>query len=131
LRPLPRELDRKAGLGELSLQRLLARQVEVPGELLRDLRAARADLAGPPVGDHRARDPDGIDAAVLVEAPVLDRDRRLRRPGAHLRARDRRPVPLPPDDAELGAVSGVDEGVLPDGDRTESVEVAARPEDRG
>ena len=80
LRPVPAELDGETRLGELPLQRLRARQVEVPHELLRDRRAALHDPARANVGDEGARDPDRVDATVLVEAPVLDRDGRLRHP---------------------------------------------------
>ena len=131
LRPLARQLDREARLGELALERPLAREVEVPHELLRDRRAALDDLAGADVRDDGARDADGIDAAVLVEAPVLDRDGRLRHPRADLAARHRRAVALRGDDAELRAVRRVDERVLADGDRAQRVEVAARAEHRG
>ena len=41
------------------------------------------------IGPERARDPDVVDAAVLVEALVLDGDGRLRQPGAHPLQRDR------------------------------------------
>ena len=129
LRPLPRELDREAGLGELPLQRLLAGQVQVPDELLGDRRAALHDLARAHVRDDGARDADRIDAAVLVEAPVLDRDGGLRNPGAHLRPRHRGAVALGGNDTELRAVRRVDERVLADGHGAQRVEVAARAED--
>ena len=129
LRPLPRELDREAGLGELALQRLLARQVQVPDELLGDRRAALDDLAGTDVGNDRTRDTDGVDAAVLVKAPVLDRDGGLRHPQAHLRSRHRSAVALGRNDAELRAVGRIDERVLADGHRLQRVEITTRSED--
>ena len=51
--------------------------VEVADELLGDRRCALADLAGLGVGDGGADDRAVVDAAVLVEVRVLDRDRPL------------------------------------------------------
>ena len=61
---------------------------------------------------------------MLVEAPVLDRDGRLRRPRAHVNEADGLAVPLGGDRAEERAVRGVDERVLTDRDRLERREVA-------
>ena len=62
---------------------------------------------------------------MLVEAPVLDRDRRLRHPRAHPRERDDLAVALGRDRAEQRAVGGVDERVLADPDLVQRREVAA------
>ncbi len=51
--------------------------VEVAGELHRDRRSALLHLAGLEVLERRAGDSLEVDAVVLVEALVLDRDRRL------------------------------------------------------
>ena len=92
LRPAA-ELDREAGLLDLPLERPLARDVEVADELLGDRRAALDDAALAQVAPGGAGDALVVDAAVLVEAPVLDRDRRLRHPGRDLApSRDRLPV---------------------------------------
>ena len=79
------------------------------------------------VGDDGAEDADRIDAAVAVEAAILDRDRRLRHPRADRAARNGRPVLLGRDRAEQAAVGRVDERVLADRDRTERAEVATDP----
>ena len=119
LRPLPVELDREAGLLDLALERPLVRhRVEVAHELLRDGRAALDDAPGLDVLHQRPGDALEVDAAVLVEAAVLDRDRRLREPRAHLLERDGLPVALGRDRPEEGVVGGVDERVLADRDGT-------------
>ncbi len=51
------------------------RDAEVADQLLGDRRAALDRFAGFEVLDRGAKDALGIDAAVLVEALVLDRDR--------------------------------------------------------
>ena len=125
LRPVPAELDREAGLLDLPLEGPLARDVEVADELLRDRRAALDDAALRHVATRGAEDPLVVDAAVLVEAPVLDGDRRLRHPRADLGERHRLPVALGRDRAEQRAVGGVDERVLADRHRLERRERAA------
>ncbi len=88
----------RAGLGE----------AEVADQLLGDRRAALDRPAGFEVLQRGAGDPLRVDAAVLVEALVLDRD------GGALEAlrdavdRDRRPRFFGLDDAELAAVGRVD-----------------------
>ena len=54
------------------------RQEEVARELLRDGRAALHGFAGAQVGEDRAQHRHAVDALVLVEAPVLDREEGLR-----------------------------------------------------
>jgi hypothetical protein len=66
---------------------------------------------------------------VPPEAPVLDRDRRLRQPGRHLLELQRLAVGLRRHDAEQRAVVRVEERVLPERDRTQRVQ-AARPEEQ-
>ena len=96
----------------------------------RDRRAALDDLAGADVGPECARDPDVVDAAVLVEALVLDGDRRPRQPRAHALERHRLAVALGRDRPEQRAVGRVDERVRADVDRLQAREVA-RGRERG
>jgi hypothetical protein len=119
------ELEREACLLRLPLERFLAADVEVADELLRDGRAALDDLPLFEVPDRRADDRFVVEAAVLVEAPVLDRDRRLRDPRGHLRESHRLAVALGRDGSEQRAVRRVDERVLADRDRLERAEVTA------
>ena len=82
LRPHARKLHREARLLQLSRERSLrAADIEVAHELLRDRRAALDDLPGLDVCVERSRDPLVVEAPVLPEAAILDRDRRLRQPG--------------------------------------------------
>ena len=62
----------------------LLADVQIAHELLRDRRAALHDLARADVRVERAHDAEIVEAAVLVETPVLDRDRRRRHPLADL-----------------------------------------------
>ena len=65
-------------LADLALDRVLrVVDVEVADELLGDRRGALLDLARLEVLDRRADDRAVVDAVVLVEVLVLDRDRRL------------------------------------------------------
>src|SRR5205823_10050881 len=84
LRPLARELDREARLLHLAPEGALVADVELADELLRDRRAALDHLAGTDVLPRGAGDALVVDAAMLVETPVLDRDRRARHPGRDL-----------------------------------------------
>ena len=111
LGPVASELDSQTGLLDLPLERPLTRDVEVADELLGDRGAALDDLARAQVFDRGTDDALVVDAAVLVEAPVLDRDGGLRHPRAHLRKGDWLPVLLSRDRAEEGTVGGVDERV--------------------
>ena len=75
LRPLPLEVVRRGGLAQLLEHRPVAlRRERVLHELLRDRRGALLRAAAEDVLVERARDAPVVDAAVLVEAPVLDRD---------------------------------------------------------
>src|SRR5207244_579604 len=67
-----------------------------------------------------------VDAAVRVEAAVLDCDRRLAHPEARGAKGDRLPVALGRDRAEQRSVGRVDERVLADRDRPERAEGATR-----
>ena len=129
LTPSPRlvELEREARLLELALERPLRADgpVEVPDELLRDRRAALDDVARPVVLQRGAHDSLVVDAAVLVEAPVLDCDRCLPQPRRRLLERDGLPVVVRRDRAQKRAVCRVDERVLADSDRLQRGEVAA------
>ena len=127
-RPGAGELDGETGLDDLALQRPLAGQVEVADQLLRDGRAALDDATGAHVRDQRAEDPLRVDATVLVEAPVLDRYRRLRHPRADRVARDRRPVLDGRQDADQIAVRAVDERAVCLGHGPQRAQVAARAE---
>ena len=67
--------DRQLGLDDLLPERVLvAAQVEVAHQLHRDRRAALQRGAVGEVLDGRAEDPRQVDAVVVVEALVLDRD---------------------------------------------------------
>src|SRR4029079_5240013 len=128
LRARAREADRQAGLLQLALQRPLLRDVEVPHELLRNRRAALDHVARAEVLPGCAGDALVVDAAVLVEAVVLDRDRRLAHPRADAPEGDRRPVALGRDRAQQRAIGRVDERVLADLDRLQIVQVAVGAE---
>ena len=74
------ELPGERRFEELAPDRLLARQVRVLDELLRDRRAALHDAAMRDVGPERPRHAAHVDAAVLVEALVLGGDDRVLHP---------------------------------------------------
>src|SRR5205085_10411355 len=97
-------------------------------ELLSDGGAALDDLTGAYVGDEGAEDPDRVDAAVPVEAPVLDRDGRLGHPRADRVSRDRSPVLDRRQNADQTAVCAVDERVVGLADRPQRAQIAARAE---
>ena len=69
-----RELD----FLQFALEGALLGQEQILGELLRQRRAALRDAAVQDVGHRRARDADGIDAVMRIEAAVLDGDERFR-----------------------------------------------------
>src|SRR5262249_37800978 len=117
---------REAGLLDLALEGALAADVEVADELLGDRRAALDDLARADVLPERTRNALVVDAAVLVEAAILDGDRGLGKPRAHVVQGDRLAVALRRDRAEQASVGGVDERVLADVDWPQAREVAAR-----
>ncbi len=80
LRPRAIELRGETRLLHLPLHGLLARDVEVPDELLGDRRASLDDAACADVRNRRACSSLEIDAVVLEEASVLDCDRGLADP---------------------------------------------------
>ena len=63
-------------------------QEQVFRELLRQGRAALRDAAMQDVGDRGARDADGVDAVMRIEAAVLDGDERLRQIWRQILQRD-------------------------------------------
>ena len=125
LRPAVAQLDREAGLLDLAPERPLAAGVEVAHELLRNRGSTLDYLARAEVAPERTRDPDVVDAAMLVEAAVLDRNRPPWKPLAHARERYRLAVSIGGDRPEQRAVGRVDEGVLANLDRLQRVQVAA------
>ena len=126
LRVLAVELDRQAGFLRLALERALVRdRVQVADELLCDRRRALHRPARLDVPDRCAKDALPVDAAVLVETAILDRDRRLAHPGGDVaQVLDRLTVPLCRDRAELLAVAVVDERVGAERDRLQGLQVA-------
>ncbi len=126
LRPLAVELDCEAGLAQLAPHGPLPRDVEVAYELLGERRPSFDDLTLGEVAPECARDPLVVDAAVPIEAPVLDRDRRPAHPGADLGERDRLPVALGGDRSQRRPVGRIDKAVLADRHRPQDVEVAVR-----
>ena len=83
-------LDRQLGLDDLLTDRvLIAAEVEVAHELHRDRRPSLQRFAVRDVLDGGAEDPRQVDAVVLVEALVLDRDGGVAQVGRDLIPRDR------------------------------------------
>ena len=127
LRLLASNLDRQARLRRLAAERLRRfLDVEVACELLRDRRSALHDVTRAHVRPQRSNDAGIIERAVRPEAAILDRDRRLRHPLAHVGEVDGLAVLFGRDRPEQGAVRGIDERVLPVVDRLQILEVAAR-----
>ena len=89
LRQLGLDLQREQRLVDLANVVLLGRQIEVARDLHRDRRCALAARAAE-VGQSRAQHALVVDAAVLVEARVFDRDHRVLHQLGDLR--DRREV---------------------------------------
>ncbi len=108
LRPVLGHLDRQPRLLDLALDRLRVGQVQVPDELLLDRRCALDDVAGLEVVQEGAHDALVVDAAVLVEALVLDVHRRDLEPLRDLRERHRGAVLERRDLGEHLAVPVVD-----------------------
>src|SRR5262249_59841386 len=103
LGPRGGRLEGRARLEALPLHGLVAGEIEIAQELLRDGGPALHDAAGTHVGDKRAEDPDRVAAAVLIEPPVLDRDGRLRHPWTDRVARNGGPVLHRPEGAAEAA----------------------------
>ena len=78
-RLLRRTSSHKARISSSSLRLSVrfGRQEQVLGQLLRQRRAALDEAADPQVGKCGARQPDGVDAPMLVEAAVLGGDHRV------------------------------------------------------
>ena len=107
-------LLRHRRLDDLALEAVLGLlDVEVADELLGDRRGALLDLAGLEVLHGRADDRGAIDAVVLPEVLVLDRDRRLLERLGDLLVLDRRPQDLRLHVAEALALGVVDLRVGP------------------
>ena len=121
------------GLADLALvardaaARPLAR-VEVADELHRQRRAA-LDVAAFDVLDRGAQDALEVDALVLEEAAVLDRDGRLPGDGRDVLLGDRHAQRRAGDEAQPRAVVGVDRGGGAEVDRLARVERRARRRD--
>ncbi len=108
------ELARDQRLVQLALQRDLVGdlRVDVPHQLLGQRRAALGHTPGLEVLDGGAADGLPVDAVVLVEAPVLDRDGRGRQPRRDAVERDVAAVLVARDHGQAAAVARVDGGVL-------------------
>ena len=131
LRPVVAEPHGEARLDELPAERpLLVSDVEVADQLLRDRRAALDDAAGADITEEGAADRLEVDAAVTVEAAVLDRDRRSLHPRADVGQRHGLAVLLGGDRPEHRPVRGVHKRVLAECCGLELVQRAVAP-DRG
>src|SRR5262249_54522980 len=128
LGPRGGRLEGRARLEALPLHGLVAGEIEIAHELLRDGGPALHDAAGTHVGDKRAEDPDRVDAAMLIEAPVLDRDGRLRHPWTDRVALHGGPVLDGREDADEAAVGAVDQRAVRLAHRLQRAQVAARTE---
>jgi hypothetical protein len=71
------DAQRDHQLLELAVERAFVRQEQVPGQLLRDRRAALRGAQVQQVRQCRARDAAQVDAPVAVEVAVLGRERRV------------------------------------------------------
>ncbi len=67
---------------------LVGREEALACELLRDRAAALRQAAAPDVGQHRGADPHGVEAVVIVEALVFDRENGRLQVRRDLRERD-------------------------------------------
>ena len=100
-------VDRELRLDDLLPERVLvATQVEVANQLHRDRRAALQRGAVGDVLDGRAEDAGQVDAVVLVEALVLDRDGRVLQVFGDFAPADGAAQVVGLDKAETRAVSG-------------------------
>ena len=113
LRPALFELPRERRLLQLPADRALVMEVRVLDELLRDRRAALDDLLVAQVLPDGADDAVDVDAAVLVEALVLDRDDRVLHLRRDVLRRHEDPALRPAKDREhpLARVGRVDVAV--------------------
>ena len=112
LAPALLELPGERCLADLPGDRLLVPDVGVLDELLGDRRAALDDGLVPHVRPQRSADAVQVDAVVLEEALVLDRDDRLSHDRGDLLGRDEHAALLAAQDRQNAlAVRGVDDGV--------------------
>ena len=81
--------------------RLVRRQKALTRELLGDRAAALRLPPVPDVGQRRGGDADEVEAAVIVEPLILDRDERLRQVGRNLGQRHFDPLLLEDGEGEL------------------------------
>ena len=121
------QLLRHLRLDDLALDRVLGiGDVEVADELLGDRRATLAHLAGLDVLDRGADHRLDVDAVVLVEVLVLDRDRRLLQGLGHVLGVDPLADRVGLDVAEARAVGGEDDRGLALVDRLQLVDRGGR-----
>ncbi len=117
LREFPFERHRQDHLAQLARPGVAVREKDVARQLLGDRRGTLEAAAGAAVlhrDDRGARHADGVDAGVIAETPVLDRDHRVLH---HLRRfPERQPAPvIGAERQEHRAVGGVDADRLPRG----------------
>ena len=88
------EVDGERRLADLALdgRRRIRPDKDLLDQLLADGAAALGDVVVRVVGDGGSGDPTEIDAVVLVEGLILDRDRRLADVGRHRFQRDHNPM---------------------------------------
>ncbi len=130
LRPLLLELPRQSCLLELALERTAALDVGVLHELLRDRRAAFDHGTVAQVLPDGARDPADVDAPVLEEPAILDRDDGLLHDVRDLLGLHDDPGLVAAEHGEHAAVRGVDVAVLV-GPVARRVELRQLTRDRG
>ncbi len=121
------QLEGEQHLLALALQGALGTQVQVARQLLGDGRGALGGAALNEVADHRPGYAERIDAAVLVEPPILDGDEG----GGHVRGQGvdvhRRPIaPAPHPDHPAGAIEIDDLRRPPDRRRAGNVDLGAQ-----
>ena len=102
------DMGREDDFLELPAKRLVAREKALSGELLGDRAAAFGAPALLDVAQNRRHDADDVDAAVLVESLILDRDHRLDQVRRHPVDRDLQPLLL--EDREGRMIAGVEDG---------------------
>ncbi len=101
------DADRQQDLVDLAHDGLVARQEEIACELHRD-RARALFLAAPrEIGERRAREPDEVDAVMVVEARILGGEHRVLHHGGNPVERQRN-APLDPVPRDQHVVGGVD-----------------------
>ena len=131
-RPLALELPGERGLLELAADRPVVAVERVLHELLRDRGASLDELLRAHVGPDGAPDAADVDAAVLPEPPVLDRDDRVLHPGIDLVGLDEHSALVTAQPGQDGlAVGRIDEPVLFQGALSDRAELRNLARDRG